>query len=146
MSPPTGCLVGGVLLSRKILPESEPTTRVQIPILPSDCRLLPDKSTTYEAGTTCAFVLREGDGRFQVRPSCEAALEIIGVLLERSPGLIVLCNGTRVLLREGMTADHIPIGRSVTISYTVESGVKIADDIRLNADWLLEAIEATGAF
>jgi hypothetical protein len=73
-------------------------------------------------------------------------LEIIGVLLERSPGLIVLCNGTRVHLREGMTADHVPIGRSVTISYAVESGVKVADDIRLNADWLLEAIEATGAF
>jgi hypothetical protein len=119
---------------------------MQVPILLSDCRLLPNKSTTYVTGTTCAFVLREGDGRFQVRPSCEAALEIIGVLLERSPGLIVLCNGTRVLLREGITADHVPIGRSVTISYTVESGVKVADDIRLNADWLLEAIEATGAF
>ena len=73
-------------------------------------------------------------------------MEIIGVLLERRPGLIILCNGTRVLLREGMTADHVPIGRSVTISYTDESGVKVADDIRLNADWLLEAIEATGAF
>ena len=72
-------------------------------------------------------------------------MEIIGVLLERLPGHIVLCNGTRVLLREGMTADHVPIGRGVTISYTVESGVKVADDIRLNADWLLEAIEATGA-
>ena len=73
-------------------------------------------------------------------------MEIIGVLLERRPGLILLCNGTQVLLREGMTADHVPIGRSVTISYTVERGVKVADDIRLNADWLLEAIEATGPF
>ena len=73
-------------------------------------------------------------------------MEIIGVLLERRPGLIVLCNGTQVLLREGMSADHVPIGRSVTISYRVENGVKVADDIRLNADWLLEAIEATGTF
>jgi len=73
-------------------------------------------------------------------------LEIIGVLLERRAGLIVLCNGTRVLLRDGATADHVPIGRSVTITYTVHGGVKVADEIRLNADWLLEAIEATGVF
>jgi hypothetical protein len=75
----------------------------------------------------------------------EAALEIIGVLLERRSGLIVLCNGARVLLRDGATADYVPIGRSVTITYTVHGGVKVAEEIRLNADWLLEAMEAMGA-
>jgi hypothetical protein len=71
-------------------------------------------------------------------------LEIIGVLLERLPGQLVLCNGTRIVLKDGVSADDIPFGRSVTISCTVHGGTKVADDIRLNPDWLLEAIEATG--
>ncbi len=71
-------------------------------------------------------------------------MEIVGVLLERCPGQIVLCNGTRVLLKDGLTADHAPIGRSVTITCTVQDGTNVADEIRLNLDWLLEAIEATG--
>jgi len=72
-------------------------------------------------------------------------VEIVGVLLERRPGLIVLCNGTRVALKDGVLADHVPIGRSVTITCTIYGGTKVADEIRLNPDWLLEAIEATGA-
>lgn len=71
-------------------------------------------------------------------------MEIVGILLERRPGQIVLCNGTRVLLKDGLTADHVPIGRSVTITCTVQDGTKVTDEIRLNPDWLLEAIEATG--
>jgi hypothetical protein len=45
---------------------------------------------------------------------------------------------------EGVSANHIPIGRSVTISCTIKDGAKLADAIRLNPDWLLEAVEAAG--
>jgi hypothetical protein len=71
-------------------------------------------------------------------------LDLVGILLERRPGHIVLSNGTRVLLMEGVSANHIPIGRSVTISCTIKDGAKLADAIRLNPDWLLEAVEAAG--
>lgn len=71
-------------------------------------------------------------------------MDLVGVLLERRPGHIVLSNGTRVLLMEGVSANHIPIGRSVTISCTIKDGAKLADAIRLNPDWLLEAVEAAG--
>ena len=77
-------------------------------------------------------------------PLCEGALDIVGVLLERRPGHIVLSNGTKVLLKSGVSASHIPIGRSVTISCTVKDGAKLAEALRLNPDWLLEAAEAAG--
>jgi hypothetical protein len=69
-------------------------------------------------------------------------LDIVGVLLERHPGHIVLSNGTRVFLDEGVSANFIPIGRSVTVSCTVKGGARLAQAIRLNRDWLLEAVEA----
>jgi hypothetical protein len=69
-------------------------------------------------------------------------LDIVGVLLERRPGHVVLSNGIKVRLKNGVSANHIPIGRSVTISYTLKGRAKLADAIRLNPDWLLEAVEA----
>ena len=71
-------------------------------------------------------------------------MDIVGVLLERRAGHIVLSNGTKVLLKPGVSANHIPIGRSVTISCTVKGGAKLAHALRLNPDWLLEAAEAAG--
>ena len=71
-------------------------------------------------------------------------MDIVGVLLERRPGHIVLSNGTKVLLKAGVSANHIPIGRSVTVSCTVKGGAKLAHALRLNPDWLLEAAEAAG--
>ncbi len=71
-------------------------------------------------------------------------MDIVGILLERRPGHIVLSNGTKVLLKAGVSANHIPIGRSVTISCTVKDGAKLAHALRLNPDWLLEAAEAAG--
>jgi len=71
-------------------------------------------------------------------------LDIVGILLERRPGHIVLSNGTKVLLKAGVSANHIPIGRSVTISCTVKNGATLAHALRLNPDWLLEAAEAAG--
>ena len=75
---------------------------------------------------------------------CGGALDIVGVLLKRRPGHIVLSNGTKVLLKNGVSASHIPIGRSVTISCSVKNGAKLAEALRLNPDWLLEAAEAAG--
>lgn len=72
-------------------------------------------------------------------------MDIVGVLLERRPGHIVLSNGTKVLLKAGVSANHIPIGRSLTISCSVKrDGAKLAYALRLNPDWLLEAAEAAG--
>ncbi len=71
-------------------------------------------------------------------------MDIVGILLERRPEHIVLSNGTKVLLKAGVSANHIPIGRSVTISCTVKGGAKLAHALRLNPDWLLEAAETAG--
>ena len=71
-------------------------------------------------------------------------MDLVGILLKRHPRHIVLSNGTKVLLKAGVSANHIPIGRSVTISCTVRAGAKLAHALRLNPDWLLEAAEAAG--
>ena len=71
-------------------------------------------------------------------------MDIVGILLERRLRHIVLSNGTKVLLKAGVSANHIPIGRSLTISCTVKDGAKLAHALRLNPDWLLEAAEAAG--
>ena len=81
---------------------------------------------------------------FSVSSMGEGLLDLVGILIERRPGHIVLSNGTRVLLKDGVSANHIPIGRSVTISCTVKDGAKLADSIRPNPDWLLDALEAAG--
>jgi hypothetical protein len=95
-------------------------------------------------GTAYALPEMGLDGFLTVASHAEGALEIVGVLLERHPGHIVLSNGTKVLLQSGVSANHIPIGRSVTISITVKNGANVADALRLNPDWLLEAVEAAG--
>jgi len=71
-------------------------------------------------------------------------LDIVGILLERRLRHIVLSNGTKVFLKAGVSANHIPIGRSVTISCTVKHGAKLAHALRLNPDWLREAAETAG--
>ena len=71
-------------------------------------------------------------------------MQIVGILRERRSGSIVLSNGTRLFLKHGVSADHIPIGRSVTVVYGIHDGARLADAVRLNSDWLLEAIEAAG--
>jgi hypothetical protein len=67
---------------------------------------------------------------------------IVGILLERHPDHIVLSNGTKVLLKDSVSADHVPIGRSVSITCSVLGDEKLAYHIRLNPDWLLDAAAA----
>ena len=68
--------------------------------------------------------------------------EIVGVLLERHSDHIIFCNGTQVFLNEGVSAEHCPIGRSLTARCTIYDGKKFADEILLNPDWLLDSVEA----
>jgi hypothetical protein len=67
---------------------------------------------------------------------------IVGILLERHPDHIVLSNGTKVLLKDSVSADHIPIGGSVSITCSVLGDEKLAHHIHLNPDWLLDAAAA----
>ena len=71
-----------------------------------------------------------------------ASAEIVGILQERHPDHIVLSNGTLIFLQEGVSANHVAIGRSLTASCTVHDGKQLTDGIRLNPDWLLDSIEA----
>jgi hypothetical protein len=71
-----------------------------------------------------------------------ADIEIVGILLERHFDHIIFCNGTQVFLKEGVSVDHFPIGRSLTARCTIYDGKKFADEILLNPDWLLDSVEA----
>jgi hypothetical protein len=69
-------------------------------------------------------------------------LEIVGILWERHPDHIILSNGTQIFLGEGVSADHVPVGRSLTVECSVQHGKQLAVGIRLNPDWLLDSVEA----
>ena len=71
-----------------------------------------------------------------------AGAAVVGVLLERHSDHIVLSNGTQIFLRDGVSADHVAIGRSLTASCTVHDGKTVANAIQLNPDWLLDALES----
>jgi hypothetical protein len=70
---------------------------------------------------------------------------IVGVLLERHPDHIVLANGTQIFLEEGMTANLLPIGATLTILCTPQADKKLAHYIRVNPDWLLDSLEVLAA-
>jgi hypothetical protein len=67
---------------------------------------------------------------------------LVGILRERHSDHIVLSNGTTIFLLDGVSADHVAIGRSLTVTYTVRDGRTLATAIRLNPDWLLDALDA----
>jgi hypothetical protein len=67
---------------------------------------------------------------------------IVGILLERHPDHIVLSNGTEILLKNPLSADHVPLGRSVSVTCSVRGDKKLAHHIRLNPDWLLDSAAA----
>ena len=71
-----------------------------------------------------------------------ASAAIVGILLERHSDHIVLSNGTQIFLRDGVSADHVAIGRSLTVSCTIEDGRTLANAIQLNPDWLLDALKS----
>jgi hypothetical protein len=67
---------------------------------------------------------------------------LVGILRERHPDHIVLSNGTAIFLLDGVSADHVAIGRSLTVTCTVHDGRTVATAIQLNPDWLLDALNA----
>lgn len=70
------------------------------------------------------------------------ASTIVGVLLERHRDHIVLANGTQIFLEEGVTANPLPVGATLTILCTVQGERKLAHYIRVNPDWLFDSLEA----
>jgi len=70
---------------------------------------------------------------------------IVGVLLERHRDDIVLTNGTQIFLEEGVTADLLPIGATLTVLCTPQGDKKLAHYIRVNSDGVLDALEALAA-
>ena len=67
---------------------------------------------------------------------------VVGILRERHSDHIVLSNGTAIFLLDGVSADHVAIGRSLTVTCTVRDGRMLATTIWLNPDWLLDALDA----
>ena len=70
---------------------------------------------------------------------------IVGVLLERHVDNIVLANGVQVFLEEGVTANLLPVGATLTILCTAQGDKRFAHYIRVNPDWLLDSLEASAA-
>jgi hypothetical protein len=73
------------------------------------------------------------------------ASTIVGVLLERHRDHIVLANGIQIFLEEGIAADVLPVGATLTILCTVQGHKKLAHYISVNPDWLLDSLEALAA-
>jgi hypothetical protein len=71
-----------------------------------------------------------------------ASAEIVGILQERHPDHIVLSNGTLIFLQQGVSANHVANGRSLTASCRVRDGRHLTDGVRLNPDWLLDSVES----
>lgn len=74
----------------------------------------------------------------QPRLQRSVATVMVGVLLERHADHILLSNGTQIFLRDAVLPDDAELGRSLTVTYTVEDGKKQANKIELVPDWLLD--------
>ena len=66
---------------------------------------------------------------------------VVGILRERHSDHIVLSNGTVMFLLDGVSADHVTLGRSLTVSCSVHDGT-LATAVQVNPDWLLGALDA----
>jgi len=67
---------------------------------------------------------------------------VVGRLRERHSDHIVLSSGTVMFLLDGVSADHVALGRSLTVSCSVHDGRTLATAVQLNPDWLLDAVDA----
>ncbi len=55
---------------------------------------------------------------------------IVAKLLERHSDHIALSDHSQIFLRDGLSVDHLDLGTSLTVSYTVRDGKKVAESIR----------------
>ena len=69
---------------------------------------------------------------------------MVGVLAERHPGHVVLSNGVKIAVAEGLLPEGAEFGRSLTITYTTDGDEKRAEDIQLVPDWLIDWMEEHG--
>ena len=69
---------------------------------------------------------------------------MVGVLAERHPGHVVLSNGVKIAVAEGLLPEGAEFGRSLTITYTTDGDEKCAEDIKLVPDWLIDWMEEHG--
>jgi hypothetical protein len=49
-----------------------------------------------------------------------------------------------MFLLDGVSADHVATGRSLTVSCTAHDGRTLASPVQLNPDWLLDALSLGG--
>jgi hypothetical protein len=69
---------------------------------------------------------------------------MVGVLAERHPDHVVLSNGVRIAVPEGLLPEGAEFGRSLTITYTIDGDEKRAEDIQLVPDWLIDWMDEHG--
>src|ERR1700687_2176728 len=73
-----------------------------------------------------------------------AAMVMVGVLAERHPEHVVLSNGVKIAVAEGLLPEGAQFGRSLTITYTTDGDEKRADDIQLVTDLLTHWVDEHG--
>jgi hypothetical protein len=69
---------------------------------------------------------------------------MVGVLAERHPNHVVLSNGVKVAVAEGLLPKGAEFGRSLTITYTTEGEEMRAEHIELVVDWLIDWMDEHG--
>jgi hypothetical protein len=69
---------------------------------------------------------------------------MVGVLAERHPNYVVLSNGVKIAVAEGLLPRGAEFGRSLTITYTTDGEEKRAEDIQLVPDWLIDWMDEHG--
>src|ERR1700738_4985262 len=73
-----------------------------------------------------------------------AAMVMVGVLAERHPEHVVLSNGVKIAVKEGLLPEGAEFGRSLTITYMTDGDEKRAEDIQLVPDWLIDWMDEHG--
>jgi hypothetical protein len=69
---------------------------------------------------------------------------MVGVLMERHPEHVVLSNGVKIAVAEGLLPEGAEFGRSLTITYTTDGDENRAEDIQLVPDWLIDWMHEHG--
>ena len=69
---------------------------------------------------------------------------MVGVLAERHPDHVVLSNGVKISVAEGLLPEGAEFGRSLTITYTTDGDENRAENIQLVPDWLIDWIDEHG--
>jgi hypothetical protein len=69
---------------------------------------------------------------------------MVGVLMERHPEHVVLSNGVKIAVAQGLLPEGAEFGRSLTIRYRTDGDENRAEDIQLVPDWLIDWMDEHG--